>query len=302
MQSEDGFTYPIQVQVNREALGEFQRAGQAVCQLRIRPDITTISVCHNQADYSRIELQNLYMGKDNAEITADLMPGYTASDIKTYIDQEIPKLLKDAQGYAYNGVVKELTDSQTGTQLLFFLALVFIYLILAAQFESFVDPLIIMLTVPLCIVGGALLTLTAFGQSMNIYSKIGLLTLVGLVTKHGILLVEFANEQRKQGIPAIDAALNSARSRLRPILMTSLTMILGALPLALASGPGSLGAYQYRAGSRRRIGCRNIFLFVCRSCCVCGNGQAKGEIYSGDRQKIKQATTGTVNLTSAFYG
>ncbi len=97
-----------------------------------------------------------------------------------------------------------------------------------------------MLTVPLCIVG-ALLTLTAFGQSMNIYSKIGLLTLVGLVTKHGILLVEFANEQRKQGIPAIDAALNSARSRLRPILMTSLTMILGALPLALASGPGSLG-------------------------------------------------------------
>lgn len=97
-----------------------------------------------------------------------------------------------------------------------------------------------MLTVPLCIVG-ALLTLAMFDQSLNIYSKIGLLTLVGLVTKHGILLVEFANEQRRQGATAIKAALESARSRLRPILMTSLTMILGSLPLAFADGPGSLG-------------------------------------------------------------
>ncbi len=141
---------------------------------------------------------------------------------------------------AYDGVVKELMDSQDGTQTLFLMALIFIYLILAAQFESFVDPLIILLTVPLCIVG-AVLTLWVFGQSLNIYSQIGLLTLVGLVTKHGILLVEFANEQRKHGKTAIEAAIHSARSRLRPILMTSLTMILGALPLAFASGPGSLG-------------------------------------------------------------
>jgi multidrug efflux pump subunit AcrB len=92
----------------------------------------------------------------------------------------------------------------------------------------------------LCIVG-ALLTLTLFGQSVNIYSQIGLLTLVGLVTKHGILLVEFANKQQDQGLSAIEAARSSAKSRLRPILMTSLTMILSAIPLALASGPGSLG-------------------------------------------------------------
>ncbi|MCL4156187.1 UNVERIFIED_CONTAM: hypothetical protein GTU68_002825 [Idotea baltica] len=100
--------------------------------------------------------------------------------------------------------------------------------------------MIILLTVPLCIVG-AILTLSVFGQSLNIYSKIGLLTLVGLVTKHGILLVEFANEKRKSGVSAKEAAISSARSRLRPILMTSLTMILGSLPLALADGPGSLG-------------------------------------------------------------
>ncbi|MCG7588681.1 efflux RND transporter permease subunit, partial [Photobacterium sp. OFAV2-7] len=239
MQSEDGFTYPIQVQVNREALGNFNvldklYVGSASGQTLPLSQFVTIKQTTAESSFKT------FMGKDSAEITADLMPGYTASNIKTYIDQEVPELLQSAQGFDYNGVVKELTDSQAGTQLLFLLALVFVYLILAAQFESFVDPLVIMLTVPLCIVG-AVLTLTAFGQSMNIYSKIGLLTLVGLVTKHGILLVEFANEKRKHGMPAIEAALDSARSRLRPILMTSLTMILGSLPLALASGPGSLG-------------------------------------------------------------
>ena len=116
-----------------------------------------------------------------------------------------------------------------------------------------------MLTVPLCIVG-ALLTLAMFDQSLNIYSKIGLLTLVGLVTKHGILLVEFANEQRRQGATAIKAALESARSRLRPILMTSLTMILGSLPLAFADGPGSLGSGEYRSGVGWRLGCRYVLL------------------------------------------
>ncbi|MGF1683823.1 efflux RND transporter permease subunit [Photobacterium minamisatsumaniensis] len=239
MQAEDGFTYPIQVQVNRQDLGNFNvldklyvssESGQSL------PLSQFVSIEQTTAESSF----KTYMGRDNAEITADLMPGYTASDIKAFIDQQLPPLLSDAQGYAYNGTVKVLNDSQAGTQILFLLALIFVYLILAAQFESFIDPLVIMLTVPLCIVG-ALLTLSLFGQSMNIYSKIGLLTLVGLVTKHGILLVEFANEQRRQGMPALDAAVESARSRLRPILMTSLTMILGALPLAFASGPGSLG-------------------------------------------------------------
>ncbi|EGU47627.1 acriflavin resistance protein [Vibrio orientalis CIP 102891 = ATCC 33934] len=169
-----------------------------------------------------------------------MVTGYSASDVQAYLDAELPKLLKAGQGYEYNGVIKELNESEAGTQILFGLALIFIFLILAAQFESFVDPLIILLTVPLCLVG-ALVTLNVFGHSLNLYSKIGLLTLVGLVTKHGILLVEFANLKRKEGYGAKTAALMSAKSRLRPILMTSLTMIIGSLPLALAEGPGSLG-------------------------------------------------------------
>lgn len=157
------------------------------------------------------------------------------------MNHHVPNLLQKGQQYQFNGVVKDLQDSSHGMILMFAMALIFVFLILAVQFESFFEPLIIMLTVPLCLVG-ALLTLTAFGQSLNIYSKIGLLTLVGLVTKHGILLVDFANkQQRDHGLNAYDAALVSAQSRLRPILMTSLTMIIGSLPLAFAVGPGSIG-------------------------------------------------------------
>lgn len=239
MNATDGFTYPIQVQVNLDKLSDFSvlnklyvssESGQAL------PLSQFVSIKQNTAE-SNIKT---FMGLDSAELTADIMPGYSTDEIKQYLDEEVPKLLKDSQKFAYNGVIKELMDSQAGTQSLFLLALVFIYLILAAQFESFVDPLIILLTVPLCIVG-ALLTLSVFGQSLNIYSQIGLLTLVGLVTKHGILLVEFANKQQALGLSAIEAAISSAQSRLRPILMTSFTMILSAIPLAIATGPGSMG-------------------------------------------------------------
>lgn len=169
-----------------------------------------------------------------------MAPGYSADDVQAFLDKKVPELLKSGQSYEYDGVIKELNESSAGMQMLFGLALIFIFLILAAQFESFVDPLVILITVPLCLVG-AILTLSVFGQSLNLYSKIGLLTLVGLVTKHGILMVEFANLKRKEGVEVMEAALMSARSRLRPILMTSLTMIIGSLPLALAEGPGSLG-------------------------------------------------------------
>ena len=239
LQASDGYTYPIQVQVNRNDLGDFKvldklyvdsESGQRLP----LSQFVSIKQVTSESNYKT------FMGKDSAEITADLMPGYTASDVKQFVDENLPSLMKDAQSYEFNGVVKDLSESSAGAQLLFVLALIFIFLILAAQFESYVDPMVILLTVPLCIVG-AILTLSVFGQSLNIYSKIGLLTLVGLVTKHGILLVEFANEKRKTGASVKEAAMCSARSRLRPILMTSLTMILGSLPLALADGPGSLG-------------------------------------------------------------
>ncbi|MCF1428308.1 MAG: efflux RND transporter permease subunit [Shewanella sp.] len=239
LHSSDGFTYPINVQVNRQMLGDFNvldklyvtsKSGQAL------PLSQFVTIKQATAE-SHIKT---FMGRDSALISADLMPGYSPGEVKLWLDKQLPSLLTSSQDYLYSGVIKELIDSQAGSQSLFLLALVFIYLILAAQFESFVDPLIILLTVPLCLVG-ALLTLNLFGQSMNIYSQIGLLTLVGLVTKHGILLVEFANRQREAGKSALEAALASARSRFRPILMTSLAMILSAIPLVIASGPGSLG-------------------------------------------------------------
>nr|MDT0250515.1 efflux RND transporter permease subunit [Endozoicomonas sp.] len=235
----DGFTYPIQVQANPQQLGDFNvlnklyvpsSSGQAL------PLSQFVSLEQTTAESSI----KTFMGLDSAEIRADLMPGYSTDKVKAYLDTEVANLLTDSQGMMYNGLIKELIDSQAGSQALFLLAFVFIYLILAAQFESFIDPVIILLTVPLSIVG-ALLTLSVFGQSINIYSQIGLLTLVGLVTKHGILLVDFANKQQAKGLDPVQAAKSSAESRLRPILMTSLTMIFSAVPLAAAGGPGSLG-------------------------------------------------------------
>ena len=128
---------------------------------------------------------------------------------------------------------------------MFVLAVVFIFLVLAAQFESFRDPLIIMLTVPLSL-AGALAALWLTGGTLNVYSQIGLVTLIGLITKHGILIVEFANQRQSLGSDRVAAVIEAAELRLRPILMTTGAMVLGALPLALATGAG--------AESRQQIG------------------------------------------------
>jgi multidrug efflux pump len=123
------------------------------------------------------------------------------------------------------------------------LALVFIFLVLAAQFESFIDPLVIMLSVPLSMIG-ALLALKWSGGSLNVYSQIGLITLVGLITKHGILIVEFANQLRQQRLDVVQAIVKEASQRLRPILMTTGAMVLGAVPLALSTGAGAESRIQ----------------------------------------------------------
>ena len=140
---------------------------------------------------------------------------------------------------------REFRSSSGALGLVFVLALLFIFLVLSAQFESFVDPFIIMLSVPLSMVG-ALLALKLSGGTLNVYSQIGLITLVGLITKHGILIVEFANQRRQQGEAVLEAVRHAAALRLRPILMTTGAMVLGALPLALAEGAG--------AESRQQIG------------------------------------------------
>lgn len=174
----------------------------------------------------------------SATVSAGLAPGKTVGDGITAMEEIKAQVLDDTFTTSLTGTSRDLSESSSNTSFAFLLALLLIYLILAAQFESFVDPLTIMFTVPLAI-AGAILALSIFGQTINIFSQIGMIMLIGLVTKNGILIVEFANQKREEGLSRLDAVLEASRLRLRPILMTSLAMALGSLPLALSIGAAS---------------------------------------------------------------
>ena len=171
----------------------------------------------------------------SATISAGLAPGKTVGDGIQAMEEISSRLLDESFATSLSGTSRDYAESSGGISFALFLALGLIFLILAAQFESFIDPFIIMLTVPLAI-AGALLSLWLFGQTLNIFSQIGMIMLIGLVTKNGILIVEFANHNRLQGMEKGEAAIYSAVQRLRPILMTSLAMALGALPIAMSLG------------------------------------------------------------------
>ena len=178
---------------------------------------------------------NRYM---SATVSAGLAPGNSMIDGINAMDEIKEKVLDDTFTTDLGGESRDFVESSSNTSFAFGLALLLIYLILAAQFESFIDPFIIILTVPMA-VAGALFSLWLFGQTWNIFSQIGTVMLIGLVTKNGILIVEFANKLREQGKPKYDAILEASEARLRPILMTSLTIALGALPIALSLGAAS---------------------------------------------------------------
>ena len=188
---------------------------------------------------------NHFGQRRSATLTANLAPDYSLGEALAFLDQTAARVLKAGYTTDLNGISREFRSSQGALVIVFALALLFIFLVLAAQFESFIDPLVIMFSVPLSMIG-ALLALQLTGGSLNVYSQIGLITLVGLVTKHGILIVEFTNQLRQRGEPMIDALVHASRQRLRPILMTTGAMVLGAVPLALSSGAG--------AESRQQIG------------------------------------------------
>jgi HAE1 family hydrophobic/amphiphilic exporter-1/multidrug efflux pump len=171
----------------------------------------------------------------SATISASLAEGKTIGDGVKAMQDISSKLLDESFQTSLYGASRDFAESSSNTTFAFLLALVLIYLVLAAQFESFKDPFTIMLTVPLAI-AGAFLSLWMFGQTINIFSQIGMIMLIGLVTKNGILIVEFANQKREQGIPKKQAVIEAATQRLRPILMTSLATSLGALPIALSLG------------------------------------------------------------------
>ena len=188
---------------------------------------------------------NHFNQRRSVTITANLAPGYSLGEALEFMDATAAKVLKPGYSTELNGVSREYRSSSGALGLVFVLALLFIFLVLSAQFESFVDPFVIMLAVPLSMVG-ALGAMHLTGGTLNVYSQIGLITLVGLITKHGILIVEFSNQLRQQGRDVHAAVVEAASLRLRPILMTTAAMVLGALPLALATGAG--------AESRQQIG------------------------------------------------
>jgi multidrug efflux pump len=174
----------------------------------------------------------------SATVSAGLAPGKTIGDGIKEMERIADGLLDETFSTALSGSSRDFQESSSNTSFAFLLALGLIFLILAAQFESFIDPFIIMFTVPLAI-AGALIALWMFDQTLNIFSQIGMIMLIGLVTKNGILIVEFANHKRMEGMAKAPAVIDAAVSRLRPILMTSLAMALGALPLALSLGAAS---------------------------------------------------------------
>ncbi|MFO7541948.1 MAG: efflux RND transporter permease subunit [Thiobacillus sp.] len=173
-----------------------------------------------------------------AIISANIAPGYTLGEALAFMDQAAADTLPPNARTTLDGQSREFRESGQTLLITFALALVIIYLVLAAQFESFVSPFIIMLTVPLAATG-ALLALKLSGGTLNVYSQIGLVMLVGLITKHGILIVEFANQLRARGKRKVEAVIEAASLRLRPILMTTAAMVLGAVPLAIATGAGA---------------------------------------------------------------
>ncbi len=174
----------------------------------------------------------------SATLTSNLAPGYSQADAVTFLQQQVRELNNPQLSYDWSGPTREFLSAGATLLTTFVLALLFIYLLLSAQFESFRHPFVIMLSVPLAMLG-ALLALHATGGSLNVYSQVGLITLIGLITKHGILIVEFANQRVAKGEVLLDAIINASVLRLRPVLMTAATMVLGALPLALASGAGA---------------------------------------------------------------
>lgn len=176
----------------------------------------------------------------------NIAKGYTLGTVVEDFEKMKTKLLPETIQLTFSGATKNYMEESRQIVFIFLLALVFVFLILAAQFESFIDPFVIMLSVPFSITGALLLLYVIPGCSLNIYSKVGLVTLIGLITKHGILIVDFANKIAEKGKNSFEAVREAAHMRLRPILMTTFAMVIGSVPLALATGAG--------AASRRQIG------------------------------------------------
>lgn len=238
----DGKDYPVMVKVHDRD--------------RVKPsDISALYVRGKEGEL--VQLSNLVTVREtvaprelihydkmrSATISAGLAPGYTLGEALEYLERTVHEHLPSGTPFTYAGESKEFREATGNLYTMFVFALLVIYLVLAAEFESFVHPLTILLSVPPALTG-ALLTLTVLEGTLNIYSEIGMIMLIGLVTKNAILIVDFANQLRSRGVELMTAVVEGAALRLRPILMTTLATILGAVPLAMATGAGAAGRRQ----------------------------------------------------------
>lgn len=230
---------------------QYQVIGQVSREFRDKPlDLQSLFVKNNRGEL--IQMDNLVTIEEDssppalfrfnryvsATVSAGLAGGVSLGEGIAAMDRIAADILDDSFSTTLAGTSRDFADSSSSLLFAFLLAIVLIYLVLSAQFESFRDPFIILFTVPLA-VAGAILSLSIFGQTLNVFSQIGIIMLVGLVTKNGILIVEFANQRKAAGLEITDAIVDAAAVRFRPILMTSLSTILGVLPIALAIGAGA---------------------------------------------------------------
>jgi HAE1 family hydrophobic/amphiphilic exporter-1/multidrug efflux pump len=233
----NGFQYQVIAQVDRNDRNDPTDISKIYIRNNKNESIPLSAVIHVEQNSEPSTLFHFNRYK-SATIQASLAEGKTIGDGIKAMQAIAAKLLDGSYQTALNGPSRDYSESSSNILFAFVLALVLIYLLLAAQFESFVDPVIIIITVPLAL-AGAFLSLYIFNQTLNIFSEIGIIMLIGLVTKNGILIVEFANQKRENGLPKMEAVVEASGQRLRPILMTSLATSLGALPIALSLGAAS---------------------------------------------------------------
>ncbi|MDX2163851.1 MAG: efflux RND transporter permease subunit [Gammaproteobacteria bacterium] len=230
-----------------QIMPQFRTSPSQLGQLNVRTGSGQLIPLSNIASIDQtIETQTLshFQQLRAATITASLAPGYTLGQALDYLESTTQKELPKNIQYDFEGQSRQLVQTYGTMEQTFIFAIIFIFLVLAAQFESFRDPLIVMMSVPLSSAGALIALHLLPHATLNIYTQIGLITLVGLISKHGILIVEFANQLQEEGHNKLTAIIQSASIRLRPVLMTTFAMILGAFPLALASGAGSAARTQ----------------------------------------------------------
>ena len=235
---EDGEEYDVILQARQEDRGSPADLNNLYVRSTTTRELVPLSNLVTLSELAEPGQYNRFNRLRAITISAALAPGYTLGEALEWVRKTADEELPERAQLDYKGESREYQRAGGAVLFTFAMALLVVYLVLAAQFESFLHPLVIMLTVPLAVLG-ALIGLWLFGSSLNLFSQIGIVMLVGLAAKNGILIVEFANQLRDEGLAVRDAILESASVRMRPILMTSIATIMGAVPLVVAGGPGS---------------------------------------------------------------